>query len=205
MPAEPSSGKVELALIGVQTPFVIEALEKRFTLHKVFAEPNPFTALAEVGGSIRGAIGNGMSGLTRRHIELMPKLEICALHGVGLETSDLPAIRERGIVLTTTPVLFDDVADLAIALALGCCRQIPRADRFVRSGRWATERLAFGRKLTGMRAGVLGLGRIGIEVARRLEGFKCAIGYADPVPRECSYRSFETARALAENSDIFFL
>ena len=205
MPAKPSAGKVELALIGVQTPIVIEALEKRFTLHKVFAEPDPFAALAEVGGNIRGAIGNGMSGLTRRHIELMPKLEICAIHGVGLETSDLPAIRERGIVLTTTPVLFDDVADLAIALALGCCRQIAHADRFVRSGRWGPERLAFGRKLTGMRAGVLGLGRIGIEVARRLEGFKCEIGYADPAPRDCHYRRFETARALAENADIFFL
>jgi len=64
-----------------------------------------------------------MAGLTRAHLERMPKLEICALHGVGLETSDLPAIRARGVKLTTTPVLFDDVADLAIALALACCRK----------------------------------------------------------------------------------
>ncbi len=144
---------VELALIGGQQPFVLDELKKRFTIHPIYAAPDPFAALAEIGPRIRGAVGHGMAGLTRRHLDLMPKLEICALNGVGLETSDLPAIRERGVVLTTTPVLFDDVADLAIALALACCRQIARADRFVRSGRWGPERLPHGRKLTGMRAG----------------------------------------------------
>jgi lactate dehydrogenase-like 2-hydroxyacid dehydrogenase len=196
---------VELALIGAQQPFVLEELERRFTLHPVYSEPDPFAALARVGGSIRGAVGHGMAGLTRRHIELMPKLEICALNGVGLETSDLIAIRERGIVLTTTPVLFDDVADLAIGLALGCCRQIARADRFVRAGRWGPERLPLGRKLTGMRAGVLGLGRIGVEVARRLEGFKAKIGYVDLVRRDVPYRAYPDALSLARESDILFL
>jgi hydroxypyruvate reductase len=196
---------VEVALIGAQQPFVLQDLERRFTLHKVYAEADPFAALAKIGGQLRGAVGHGMAGLTRRHIELMPKLEICALNGVGLETSDLAAIRERGIVLTTTPVLFDDVADLAIALALACCRQIPLADRFVRGGRWGAERLAPGRKFTGMRAGILGLGRIGIEVARRLEGFKAQIGYVDPIRRDVPYQAFADAKALAENSDSLFL
>src|SRR5580698_4612629 len=196
---------VELALIGAQQPAVLQVLERRFTVHKIYAEPDPWAALAKVGPRIRGAVGHGMAGLTRRHLELMPKLEICALNGVGLETSDLPAIRERGIVLTTTPVLFDDVADLAIALALACCRQIARADRFVRAGRWGPERLPLGRKLTGMRAGILGLGRIGIEVAHRLEGFKTRIGYVDPVRREVPYQHFPDAKTLAENSDILFL
>lgn len=205
MSANLSTAPIELALIGAQNQIVVEGLQKRFILHTIFAEADPFAALAKVGGGVRGAVGNGMSGLTRRHIELMPKLEICAIHGVGLETSDLFAIRERGIVLTTTPVLFDDVADLAIALALGCCRQIARADRFVRAKRWGNERLPFGRKLSGMRAGVIGLGRIGTEVARRLEGFKCQIGYADPLQRDVPYQRFETARALAENSDVLFL
>lgn len=197
---------VELALIGSQLPFVLDELTKRFTIHPVYAAPDPFAALAEIGTRIRGAVGHGMAGLTRRHLELMPKLEICSLNGVGLETSDLPAIHERGVVLTTTPVLFDDVADLAIALALGCCRQIARADRFVRSGQWGPERrLPLGRKLTGMRAGVLGLGRIGIEVARRLEGFKTKIGYVDPVRRDAPYQAYPDALSLARNSDILFL
>ena len=196
---------VELALIGAQQPAVLQVLERRFVVHKIYAEADPWAALARVGPGIRGAVGHDMAGLTRRHLELMPKLEICALNGVGLETSDLPAIRERGVVLTTAPVLFDDVADLAIALALACCRQIALADRFVRSGRWEAGRMPPGRKLTGMRAGVLGLGRIGVEVAHRLEAFKTRIGYVDPIRRETPYQAFPDAKALAENSDILFL
>jgi hydroxypyruvate reductase len=197
---------VELALIGGQQPFVLEELKSRFKIHSVYAEASPFAALERIGSSIRGAVGHGMAGLTRRHIELMPKLEICALNGVGLETSDLPAIRERGIKLTTTPVLFDDVADLAVSLALSCCRQIPLADRFVRSQQWEKERLPLGRKLTGLRVGILGLGRIGIEVARRLEAFKTQIFYADPVRREdVPYTHVTDAGTLASTVDIFFL
>jgi hydroxypyruvate reductase len=197
---------VELALIGGQQPFVFEELRNRFKIHSVYAEADPFAVLERIGGSIRGAVGHGMAGLTRRHIELMPKLEICALNGVGLETSDLAAIRARGIKLTTTPVLFDDVADLAVTLALSCCRQIPLADRFVRSGQWEKDRLPLGRKLTGLRVGILGLGRIGIEVAHRLEAFKTQIFYADPIKRDdVPYTHVGDAKALAENVDIFFL
>jgi hydroxypyruvate reductase len=203
--SRPLRAHVELALIGMQQPFVLEELQRRFTVHSIFSEPDPFASLARVGGGIRGAVGSGMAGLTRRHLELMPKVEICAINGVGLETSDLPAIRERGVVLTTTPVLFDDVADLAIALALSCCRQIPRADRFVRSGLWGPERLPLGRKLSGMRAGIIGVGRIGTELARRLESFKTTIGFFDPAPREVPYRRYPDALTLAGNSDILFL
>ena len=100
---------------------------------------------------------------------------------------------ERGVVITTAPVLFDDVADLAVALALSCCRQIPKAHRFVREGKWGPTRLTPGRKLTGMRVGIVGLGRIAIELARRLEGFKTTIGYFDPAPRDVPYRRYPDA------------
>lgn len=197
---------IEIALLGPLPPRLLAALKEHYVVHAIYTEPDPLAALAAVGGRCRGACGSGMAGLTRRHIDLMPKLEICALNGVGLETSDLAAIRERGIVLTTTPVLFDDVADLAIALALACCRQIARADRFVRGGQWRPDqRLGLGRKLTGMRAGILGLGRIGLEIARRLEGFKCRIGYVDPVAKAVAYERHVDALALARNSDVLFL
>ena len=164
---------VELALIGAQQPFVLEELQRRFKIHSVYSETDPFAALARVGSRVRGAVGHGMAGLTRRHLELMPNLEFCAIHGVGLETSDLPAARERGVVIATAPVLFDDVADLAIALALACCRQIPQADRFVREGLWGpARRFQLGRKFTGMRAGIVGLGpdrHRGRAPARRLQ------------------------------------
>ena len=203
--APASEEPIEIALIGGQRPWVVEALEKRFRLHHVYAEPDPLTALKEIGPRIRGAAGHGMAGLTRAHMDLMPNIEICALNGVGLETSDVAAARERGVVITTAPVLFDDVADIAIALALATCRKIVEGDRFVRAGKWSAGRFSLGRKLTGMRAGIIGLGRIGVEIARRLEGFKCEIGYVDPLPREVAYRSYTDAVALARDSDILFL
>jgi lactate dehydrogenase-like 2-hydroxyacid dehydrogenase len=146
-----------------------------------------------------------MAGLSRAQIELMPKLEICAIHGVGLETTDLSTCRDRGIVVTIASVLYDDVADLAIALALAACRRVAEGDRYVRSGKWLQARMGVGRKLTGMRAGIIGLGRIGTEIARRLEGFKTTIAYADPIRREVPYRHYSDAAALARDSDIVFL
>ena len=203
--ADGDSNKIELALLGLQSAHVIGGLERDFVLHRTFEAPDPFAALRAVGPRIRGAISHGMAGISRAQIAVMPRLEICAIHGVGLETSDLAACRERGIVVTIASVLYDDVADLAIALALAACRRVAEGDRYVRSGKWLEARMGFGRKLTGMRAGIVGLGRIGMEIARRLEGFKTTIGYADPIRRDVAYRHYPDAVALARDSDIVFL
>jgi lactate dehydrogenase-like 2-hydroxyacid dehydrogenase len=207
MPSSANTKKVELALVGAQLPRTLEALDREFTIHRVYEAPDPLALLREVGQRIRGAASHGMAGLTRAQIELMPNLEICAINGVGLETTDLALARQRKIVITITPMLYDDVADLAIALALGACRQIARGDRFIRGGHWAPNRprLPLGRKLTGMRAGIVGLGRIGREVARRLEGFGTDIRYADPIKRDVPYRHFADTVALARECDILFL
>jgi lactate dehydrogenase-like 2-hydroxyacid dehydrogenase len=146
-----------------------------------------------------------MAGLSRAQMDLMPNLEICALNGVGLETTDLAHARERGITVTITPVLYDEVADLALALALATCRRIVEGDKFLRAGKWLEGRFHLGRKLTGMKAGLIGVGRIGIEVARRLEAFKCEVAYVDPVRRDLPYRRVEDAVSLARESDILFL
>jgi hydroxypyruvate reductase len=199
------SERVEIAVIGAQRAETMAALEAAFTVHRVYAEPDPLAALRAVGARVRGAASNGMAGLSRAQIEAMPHLEICAINGVGLETTDLAACRARGITVTIAPVLYDDVADLAIALALAACRRIPQADRFVRGGRWGAERWPLGRKLTGMRAGIIGLGHIGTEVAARLAAFKTTIAYADPVTRDVPYRHYPDAQSLARDSDIVFL
>ena len=196
---------VEIAAIGAQTPQTLAALEATFTVHRVYAAADPLAALREVGPRIRGVASNGMAGLSGAQIALLPKLEICAINGVGLETTDLAACRARGITVATAPVLYDDVADLAITLALSACRQIAAADRFVRAGRWGAGRMKLGRKFSGMRAGIVGLGRIGMAVATRLAGFTSTIGYADPVVRAVPYRHYPDAVALAADSDVLFL
>ena len=195
----------EIAAIGGQRPEVLAALEAAFTVHRVFAAADPLAALRDVGARVRGAASNGMAGLSRAQIEAMPNLEICAINGVGLETTDLALCRERRVTVATAPVLYDDVSDLAILLAMAACRRIPQADRFVRSGKWGNERWPLGRKFTGMRAGIIGLGRIGVHVAARLAPFTTTIGYADPVVRDVPHRHYKDAESLAHDSDVLFL
>ena len=197
---------VEIAAVGVQRPFVLEALEKEFVVHKVWDAPDKAAALHRDAGRIRGAVSNGMAGLPTGVIEALPKLEICAINGVGLETTDLGLARQRGVVVTITPVLYDDVADLAVILGMAACRRIAEGDRYVRAGRWREGRMAYGRKFSGKRAGILGLGRIGTALATRLQGFGMTIGYYDPLPKTGTpYRAYDSALALAQSSDILFL
>ena len=197
---------VEIAAIGAQRPFVLEALEQEFVVHKVWEAPDRAAALRPVAERVRGAVSNAMAGLPGAVIEALPRLEICAINGVGLEPTDLALAKARGVVVTTTPVLYEDVADLGMILALCACRRIVEADRFVRSGRWLQGRKDQGRKFSGLRAGILGLGRIGMALAPRLQAFGGSIGYYDPLPKSgVPYQAYASPLELARNSDILFL
>jgi lactate dehydrogenase-like 2-hydroxyacid dehydrogenase len=197
---------VEIAVIGPQRPFVLETLEREFLVHKVFDAPDKAAALQPVAERIRGVVTNAMAGLPSTTIEALPKLEICAIMGVGLEKTDLTLAKARGIVVTTTPVLYDDVSDLAVILGMSACRRIAAADRFVRSGQWLQGRMPPAQKFSGKRAGILGLGRIGTALCARLQGFGMTIGYYDPLPKAgVPYQAYDSATALAQNSDILFL
>lgn len=113
-------------------------------------------------------------------IDAFPNLELISNFGVGYDGTDTGKAVERGIIVTHTPdVLNDEVADTAIALLLNTLRQLPRAENYLRAGRWASEGpfALSPLSLKGRSVGILGLGRIGIEIARRLEPFKVTIGY----------------------------
>ena len=197
---------VEIAVIGAQRPFVLEELERDFTVHRVWEAADKVGALAPVAARVRGVVTHAMAGLSKDLIQALPNLEICAIMGVGLETTDLAAARGRGIVVTTTPVLYDDVADLGVVLALCACRRIVEADRFVRAGHWLQGRIAPAHKFSGKRAGILGLGRIGTALAPRLAAFGLRIGYYDPLPKpRMPYQAYDSPVALAQDSDILFL
>jgi hydroxypyruvate reductase len=197
---------VEIAAVGAQRPFVLEALEREFVVHKVFDVPDIAAALGPAAERVRGAVSNGMAGLTTAAIQALPNLEICAINGVGLETTDLKLAKERGIVVATAPVLYDDVSDLAVVLAMTACRRIVEADKFLRAGRWLEGRMPPAKKFSRKRAGIVGLGRIGMALSQRLQGFGMTIGYYDPLPKAgVPFQAYDSTVALAENSDILFL
>ena len=102
-------------------------------------------------------------------MDQLPGLRVIANFGVGFDAIDVPAATARGITVTNTPeVLNDDVADLAVALLLAESRRMVAADVWTRAGNWPQGEFPLARKMSGRRIGVLGLGRIGREIADRL-------------------------------------
>ena len=107
-----------------------------------------------------------------------PRLRAISNYAVGVDNVDVEAASKRGIPVGNTPeVLTDSTADLAVALMLAVARRLPEGERLVRRGEWATWEPGFmlGRDLHGATVGIVGLGRIGRAVARRLEGFGCEL------------------------------
>jgi glyoxylate reductase len=108
-------------------------------------------------------------------LDRFPDLRLVANYGVGYDTVDVVACRERGIAVTNTPGVLDAaVADLALALILACRRHLVESDRFVRERRWQrgwAQPEVLGHDLAGSTLGLVGRGRIGTEVARRAESF----------------------------------
>lgn len=136
--------------------------------------------LAELRPLLHGADAwiAGTGPVTAEHLNAAPKLKIIARYGVGYEAVDLAAAAARGIPVTNTPgANADAVADHAIALILAALRTVTDGDRRVRKGDWSVRR---GRELGAATVGIVGFGRIGQGVAKRLSGFGPRILVADP-------------------------
>ncbi|WP_460800928.1 NAD(P)-dependent oxidoreductase [Microbacterium sp. GXF6406] len=147
--------------------------------HKVVRGPAHHD-LAELGPLLAGADAwiAGTGPVTADHLDAAPGLRIVARYGVGTEAVDLEAAAARGIPVTNTPgANADAVADHAVGLMLAALRTIPDGDRRVRAGDWSVRR---GRELGAATVGIVGFGRIGQGVAKRLSGFGPRILAADP-------------------------
>ncbi|WP_068317066.1 2-hydroxyacid dehydrogenase [Aliiruegeria sabulilitoris] len=184
-------------------------LNEAFSVHRYFDAPDKEAFLAEVGPSIRGIATRGELGADRAMISACPNLEVISVYGVGYDAVDLEACRERGIRVTNTPdVLTCDVADLGVAMMLVQSRGMIGAETWVKDGSWAAKGLyPLRNRVHGKRAGVLGLGRIGFEVAKRLAGFDMDIAYTDVAPKEYApdWEFIADPVALAERSDFLFV
>ncbi|MFB4353990.1 NAD(P)-dependent oxidoreductase [Microbacterium sp. LS_15] len=136
--------------------------------------------LTELGPLLAAADGwiAGTGPVTDAHLDAAPNLKVIARYGVGTEAVDIAAAERRGIPVTNTPgANADAVADHAVGLMLAALRCISDGDRRVRRGDWSVRR---GRELGAATVGIVGFGRIGQGVARRLTGFGCAVLAADP-------------------------
>ena len=186
-----------------------QPLEEAFAVHRYFEAADKDRFLAEVGPQVRGIATRGELGASAAMIAACPRLEVVSVYGVGFDAVDLAACRARGVRVTNTPdVLTRDVADLGVAMMLAQSRGMVGADAWVRDGSWAAKGLyPLQRRVWGRRAGVLGLGRIGHEVAKRLAGFDMDIAYSDVGPKDfaAGWEFVADPVALAERSDFLFV
>jgi len=167
----------DLVMIGPMLPSVMEALAEKFQIQRYWEAENKADFLSQ-NSKAKFLATDGHLGCSAATMDALPDLEIIACYGVGTDAIDLAAAAARGIRVTNTPgVLTDAVAELAMGLMIGLCRRISDADRFVRDGKWLKSGYPLTGELTGATLGILGLGRIGKEVARRAQAFKMQVVY----------------------------
>lgn len=164
--------------------------------------------LRQRGGTFDVAVTSGKFGVGPELMHALPSLRAVINFGVGYDTTDAAQAARRGITVSNTPdVLNDCVADTAIALYLNLLRGLSAADRFVRRGDWLSKgTFPLATRASGKRVGILGLGRIGRVIARRLEGFDCEISYhSRSLVEGVSYRYAASPRELAAGCDVLIV
>jgi lactate dehydrogenase-like 2-hydroxyacid dehydrogenase len=151
------------------------------------------------------AVTSGVWGVRAEHFDRLPGLGAVVNFGVGYDSTDVAEAARRGVAVSNTPdVLTDCVADTAVGLVIDVMRRLSAGDRFVRRGEWADGRVpALARRVTGARVGILGLGRIGLAIARRLAAFDATISYHNRSERtDVPYAYAASPVVLAKSCDV---
>jgi lactate dehydrogenase-like 2-hydroxyacid dehydrogenase len=157
---------------------------------------------------VRGvAVFGGHTRIDGDFVATMPRLELVSSFGVGYDHIDAGALARRGVIVTHTPdVLTDEVADLALGLLIATVRQLPQVDRYLREGKWLKGAYPLTTTLRGRKVGILGLGRIGKAIAKRLEACELEIEYHGRKPQpDVAYRYHPTLLGLAKACDVLMV
>jgi lactate dehydrogenase-like 2-hydroxyacid dehydrogenase len=178
VPADQSPARV--LQVGPLKPSLEEALRARYgaeVLPNDSADRADF--LSRRGGGVTAVVTSGRAGVDAPLMAALPRLGAVVNFGVGYDTTDVDAAAARGIGISNTPdVLTDCVADTAVGLVIDVMRQFSAADRYVRSGCWpAAGNYPLTRQVSNTKVGIIGLGRIGSAIAKRLSAFGCSISY----------------------------
>lgn len=189
---------------------ILPDAQKRLDAHyrclRLWEADDPNRLMREHAEQVEVLIASAFHPARAALIDQLPRLKaICSL-GVGYDNIDIEHAHARGIQVSNTPdVLNDCVADLTWGLILATMRGMGRAERFVREGKWGSQlaSLPLGRRVTGKRLGIVGLGRVGLAVAQRAAGFAMDLRYHNRRPRADVAWAYESdLLSLAAWSDI---
>lgn len=199
--------KAEIIVVGRIFDVTQAKLDREFTCHKLYEAPERDAFLKQHAAKVRALATFGASGADAKLMDALPKLEIIANFGVGVDAIDVAAARQRKIIVTNTPdVLNECVSDTAMALVLNALRRFPASETYLRSGYWAARgAYELTTSLGGKSLGILGLGRIGESIARRALAFGMKIRYHNRNRKSVPYAYDADVVALAKNSDVLLV
>ena len=185
-------------------------LDAHFTNARLWQQEDQTAWLAQHGASIDALVtsGNVLMGASAELLAQLPNLKVICSNGVGYDAIDIAAAEARGIVVTNTPgVLNSCVADAGMALLLDVARRISASDRYVRAGHWQTQgRYPLTTKVGGKVCGIVGLGGIGKELAKRAQAFDMEVHFFNPRSRpDVPFTRHDSLLSLANQADFLVL
>jgi lactate dehydrogenase-like 2-hydroxyacid dehydrogenase len=201
------SAPPEVLLIGPLRPVLATGFAA-MTVHRLGDANDRDASLASVAHVRAMAVSAPVQAIDNALLTRLPKLQIIASFGVGYDHIDANAAAKRGIVVTHTPdVLTEEVADTAIGLLLCTVRELPQAERYVRAGKWPKGNYPLSRAtLRNRTVGMVGMGRIGVAIARRLAAFGVPIVYHTRAKRpELAYRHYPRLIDMARDVDTLMV
>lgn len=197
----------EVILVTKVFPRTQERLETEYTVHKMYEATDREAFLNRHAPRVRALATFGPFGADAKLMDALPGLELISHFGVGYDSIDIGAAKQRRIIVTNTPDVLDDcVADTAMSLVLNVMRQFPQSENWLRAGRWLTAAdYPLTVSLGGKTLGILGLGRIGEAIARRAQAFGMHIAYHNRNRKDVPHAYCADPVALAKHSDVLLI
>jgi len=204
-----SSEKIDLLVHGPNKPIVDNGFSDQYVLHHFETTHDLERLTPEVAAKVRGmAVTYNTVRGDAKTLARFPKLEIVSAFGVGYDHVDAAYACDHNIMVTNTPdVLTEEVADIAMGLLIATLREFVKADRYLRSGLWQTQQfpLSVG-SLRDRKVGMVGMGRIGQAIARRLDASKVPVVYHSRKPADgVSYKHYPDLTEMAKAVDTLIV
>jgi lactate dehydrogenase-like 2-hydroxyacid dehydrogenase len=203
-----ASHKPDILLIGPAKPVFMQGLEPNFTVHRLNEAKDRDALIAAMADRVRAfAVTYSNQKVNAELMARFPKLELVATFGVGYDHVDAKWAGAHGIIVTHTPdVLTEEVADTALGLLLCTVREFPQAERYLRAGQWEKQHypLTAG-TLRNRTVGMVGMGRIGKAIARRLDAFLVPVVYHARRQVDAPYKHYPSLIAMAHDVDTLMV
>ncbi|MCX7296442.1 MAG: 2-hydroxyacid dehydrogenase [Hyphomicrobiales bacterium] len=200
--------KRDVLLIGARKPVLVKGLESKVNLHYLLEAKDQDAFVKDVGPRIGAiAVAYTSNKVDGGFMARFPKLEQISSFGVGYDHIDAKWAGGHGIVVTNTPdVLNEEVADTALGLLLCTVREFPQGDRYVRAGKWPQAQYPLAKAtLRDRTVGMVGMGRIGKAIARRLEAFGVPVVYHSRNPQDVAYKYYPKLIDMARDVDTLMI